>query len=76
MKYFVGINNNLYISLSVPYMFSDRNALGKYYLLWWKACAKRVLDNGEYFILKILRIQDKSNQLCISFSPSLHLQTI
>lgn len=52
MKYFVGINNNLYISLSVPYMFNDRNALGKYYLLWWKACAKRVLDNGEYFFQK------------------------
>lgn len=33
-------------------MFNDRNALGKYYLLWWKACAKRVLDNGEYVILK------------------------
>lgn len=70
MRYFVGIGNNLYMSLS------DRNALGKYYLLWWEACAKRVPDNGEFFILKIPRIQDKSNQLCIPFSPSLHPQTI
>lgn len=56
MKYFVGINNNLYIFLFVLYMFSDCNVFGKYYLFWWKVCVKRVLDNGEYFILKILRI--------------------
>lgn len=50
MRYFVGIGNNLYMFLF------DCNVFGKYYLFWWEVCVKRVLDNGEFFILKILRI--------------------